>query len=50
VPATKLGKFWKFLLSLLGEWRKEQMNLNLIKDRLPNNNEQKGAKNNGPRK
>ena len=29
VPATKLGKKWQFLLSLLSEWRKEQMNSNL---------------------
>ena len=31
VPATKLGKKWQFLLSLLSEWRKEQMNSNLSK-------------------
>ena len=29
VPAMKLGKEWQYLLSLLSEWRKEQMNSNL---------------------
>jgi hypothetical protein len=41
VPATKFGKSWQFLLSLLSEWRKEQMNSNLNKPAPPKNNEQK---------
>jgi excisionase family DNA binding protein len=39
LSATKPGKSWQFLLSLLSEWRKEQMNSNL-KHPL-NNHEQK---------
>lgn len=43
VPAMKLGKEWQFLLSLLNEWRKEQMTSNL---KLPPiNNEQKESPN-----
>lgn len=41
VPAMKLGKEWQFLISLLSEWRKEQMDLNLNKCRPPSNNKQK---------
>lgn len=33
VPAMKVGKEWQFLLSLLSEWRIEQMNLNVSKSR-----------------
>jgi excisionase family DNA binding protein len=39
IPAAKLGKSWQFLLSLLSEWRKDQMNSNLKCP--PTNNEQK---------
>lgn len=31
VPASKCGKAWQFLLSLLDEWRREQMRSNLTK-------------------
>ena len=31
VPAVKSGKAWQFLLSLLDEWRREQMRSNLTK-------------------
>jgi excisionase family DNA binding protein len=31
LPATKDGKSWQFLLSLLDEWRREQMRSNLAK-------------------
>lgn len=31
VPASKSGKAWQFLLSLLDEWRREQMRSNLTK-------------------
>jgi excisionase family DNA binding protein len=31
VPAAKSGKAWQFLLSLLDEWRREQMRSNLTK-------------------
>ena len=41
VPADKPGKSWQFLLSLLSEWRKERMNSNLNKHRLPDNHKQK---------
>jgi excisionase family DNA binding protein len=37
VPATKFGKSWRFLPSLLGEWRKEQMKSNLNKNPEPKN-------------
>jgi excisionase family DNA binding protein len=43
VPATKLGKKWQFLLSLLSEWRKGQMNLNLNKCRPSSNQKEKEA-------
>ncbi len=33
VPAMKPGNSWQFLLSLLSEWRKEEMNFNLKKNR-----------------
>jgi excisionase family DNA binding protein len=39
VPAMKLGKEWQFLLSLLNEWRKEQMTSN--QKHPTNKNEQK---------
>lgn len=31
VPASKSGKAWQFLLSLLDEWRREKMRSNLTK-------------------
>jgi len=31
IPAAKSGKAWQFLLSLLDEWRREQMRSNLTK-------------------
>jgi excisionase family DNA binding protein len=41
IPATKFGKSWQFLLSLLDEWRKKQMNSNLNKNQPPKKNEEK---------
>lgn len=41
IPAIKFGKSWQFLLSLLDEWRKKQMNSNLNKNQSPNKNEEK---------
>jgi excisionase family DNA binding protein len=40
LPAMKVGKSWQFLLSLLNEWRKEQMNSNLTKRLLSTNNKE----------
>jgi excisionase family DNA binding protein len=41
IPATKVGKKWQFLRSLLSEWRKNQMYLNLNTDHPSTNNKRK---------
>jgi excisionase family DNA binding protein len=41
VPATKSGRSWQFLRSLLRKWLKERMNSNLNKRRPSKNDEEK---------
>jgi hypothetical protein len=45
VPAMKFGKEWQFLLSLLSEWQKDQMNSNLNEHQPPNNKGKKESEN-----
>ena len=41
VPATKSGRAWQYLRSLLRNWLKEQMNSNLNKRRPPKDGDEK---------
>ena len=41
VPATKSGRSWQFLRSLLRKWLNERMNSNLNKRKPPKDDEEK---------
>lgn len=41
VPASRQGRHWQFLLSLLDEWRRNQMKSNL---KTPNTKDDKSSK------
>lgn len=41
IPATRFGKKWQFLRSVLREWRREQMYLNLKKTHTSTKQKQK---------
>lgn len=41
VPASKHGKSWRFLPSMLNQWQREQMTSNLNKRKPPINDRQK---------